>query len=408
MTQDSPDSSDRFGGALRLDLPAPKVVLSYGMGVDSTAILLRWLYEPTSRNFDIADLAIVTAQTGDEWPQTGAIVAQYVLPLLREHGVRFIECARRTGSTTDGVLVFQDTDCPEGLNIGGEYKLSDELLLSGTVPQTGGARLCSAKSKGWALDEVIGAITHDQPYRHVVGFESEEVKRAERDATYNTALRTGEYPLLRAHWDWDREMCERYIEQVTGVYPWPKSACTMCPFALTNKAGRKRTIARYAAEPEHGIFALSMEHLAVALNRKQGLIAGDRLYDAIAEAGHADLLRAFHRHLDGTRHALYEVRRVMRGRKDDPTKMANAARSLQILETGSRDALIERLHIEASLRDAQIEEDFPITRAWLQERALTFPSREHFLVVAPVGAVEKENPHFATWWQETEAYWAAA
>ena len=31
----------------------PTVVMSYGMGVDSTAILLRWLTDPSSRDFDL-------------------------------------------------------------------------------------------------------------------------------------------------------------------------------------------------------------------------------------------------------------------------------------------------------------------------------------------------------------------
>ena len=34
------------------------VVMSYGMGVDSTAILLRWLADPSSRDFDLQDLVV--------------------------------------------------------------------------------------------------------------------------------------------------------------------------------------------------------------------------------------------------------------------------------------------------------------------------------------------------------------
>ncbi len=37
------------------------VVLSYGMGADSTAILLRWIEEPGCRDFDLSDLVVVTA-----------------------------------------------------------------------------------------------------------------------------------------------------------------------------------------------------------------------------------------------------------------------------------------------------------------------------------------------------------
>ena len=55
-----------------------KVVLSYGLGVDSTSILLRWLEEPETRNFDLADLIVLTAQTGDEYAETGRDVEAHI------------------------------------------------------------------------------------------------------------------------------------------------------------------------------------------------------------------------------------------------------------------------------------------------------------------------------------------
>lgn len=50
----------------RTDTPRPpKVVMSYGMGLDS-ALLLRWLEDPSSRDFELDDLAVVTA-VSDWW-----------------------------------------------------------------------------------------------------------------------------------------------------------------------------------------------------------------------------------------------------------------------------------------------------------------------------------------------------
>ena len=72
----------------------PMVVMSYGMGVDSTAILLRWLTDPSSRDFDLEDLVVLTAHTGDEFDQTLRDVEEIVLPRMRAHGVRFIEVGR--------------------------------------------------------------------------------------------------------------------------------------------------------------------------------------------------------------------------------------------------------------------------------------------------------------------------
>lgn len=43
---------------------APTVVASFGLGLDSTSMLTRWLTDPTSRDFDLSELAVVTAMTG--------------------------------------------------------------------------------------------------------------------------------------------------------------------------------------------------------------------------------------------------------------------------------------------------------------------------------------------------------
>ena len=50
-------------------------VLNYGMGVDSTAILLRWLnMADQERGFPLKNLIVLTAQTGDEFESTKDLV----------------------------------------------------------------------------------------------------------------------------------------------------------------------------------------------------------------------------------------------------------------------------------------------------------------------------------------------
>lgn len=91
------------------------VVMSYGMGVDSTAILLRWLTDPTSRDFDLRDLVVITAHTGDEFDQTLRDVEEIVLPQLRRHGIRFVQVGRTQRKTTvsgEGVAVLDDSTVP--------------------------------------------------------------------------------------------------------------------------------------------------------------------------------------------------------------------------------------------------------------------------------------------------------
>ncbi|MFD8497863.1 hypothetical protein [Amycolatopsis sp. NPDC059657] len=80
--------------------------------------------------------------------------------------------------------------------------------------------------KAWPLDTVIAELTRGQPYRHVMGYELGESRRADRDARYNTALRTGEYPLRE--WGWDRARTQRFLQDTFGVQAWVKSACVYC------------------------------------------------------------------------------------------------------------------------------------------------------------------------------------
>lgn len=374
----------------------PTVVLSYGLGVDSTAILLRWLTEPESRDFDLSQLVVVTAMTGDEWKQTGVDVEAHILPRLREHGVRFVQAARERRHVTtagDGVTILDDSTAPTRLHLEGVYRLSDEMREAGTIPQTGGARLCSVHAKGDVLDPIIERITEGKPYRHVIGFEANEPKRAAKDTGYNTDTRTGVYPLIE--WGWDRDACEAYIAQVTGI-AWEKSACVYCPFALANKAGRARVLARYADDPGAGVETLMLEHVALALNPAQGLIGGTRAVDVVRDAGHTEVLAAFQERLDAAEHAVYEVRRILRPSKKDPTKQANASRSVRRLATGTRAAMLDLL--DATAGTDFVTGDDGIARAYLRTRGAVYPTGEHFMVVAPAVVHDKESEHFDRWW----------
>ena len=141
---------------------------------------------------------MLTAHTGDEFDQTLRDVEEVVLPELRRHGVRFIQVGRTQRKTTasgEGVAVLDDSTAPQRLYVDG-YKLSDEMLSAGTLPQIGGARMCSVHSKGNCLDPVIASVTAGRRYRHVLGFEAGERARAEKDALFNTDRRTGWYPLV--------------------------------------------------------------------------------------------------------------------------------------------------------------------------------------------------------------------
>ncbi|WP_280763528.1 hypothetical protein [Prescottella agglutinans] len=245
-----------------------------------------------------------------------------MLPRLAEAGVRYIQVARARRHVTkagDGVVILDDSRTPSRLYIEGEYSLYQEMTEAGTVPQSGGARLCSVHAKGDVLDPVIARITRGQPYRHVMGFEAGEQRRADKDAMFNTELRTGEYPLIE--WGWTRDDVIAYTRSVTGTSVG-RSSCTFCPFTFANKSGRAEVFARYAADPAVGAKTLLMEHLALALNPAQGLVGGRRLVDMLREQQLDGVLVAFEKVLDEQEHAIYEVRRILRPRKTDPTSSA--------------------------------------------------------------------------------------
>ena len=394
------------------------VVLSYGLGVDSTALLLRWLEEPASRDFDLNDLLVVTSMTGDEWPRTGVLVEEHILPRLREAGLRFAQVARAGAKQAEGIVVLEDTDEPQRLHLAGAYKLSDELVAAGTIPQVGGNRRCSMKFKGWVIDtylerhapeatrhafgyeagEVSRATrcaTHmpgQRPGRLVLGFEKGEATRARRAGDFDTLHRVAEFPLIE--WGWDRDDCQRYIERITGVSDWPKSACVYCPFALTSREGRWRTLRRYDTRPESALETLMLERGSICLNPRGGLIAGERFTDLIA-MHRPEIAATFEKRLDRTPHSVYEVRRLWRPRADNPLKVANANRDLRVLANGSR------AECEALVRQrGAVDRADGIERFYRLRRGETLPTREHFVVAGPAGATPKALRNFGAWWNE--------
>jgi hypothetical protein len=200
VTQLRPQTSAQHPASYRASPPA--VALSYGLGADSTAVLLRWLHEPASAPCDLDELIVVTAMTGDEWAITGRLVEAHVLPRLAARRVRYAQVARAGPRQADGIAVLDDSRAPGRLRLAGAWKLSDELLAAGTIPQLAGSRKCSAKAKGHVIDAFLSQVTGGRPYLHAMGYEAGETARARRDATYDTPARTGIYPLIT--WDWDR------------------------------------------------------------------------------------------------------------------------------------------------------------------------------------------------------------
>jgi len=105
--------------------------------VESVAILLRWLLETETRDFPLNELIVITAMVGAEWPDAAENFEQHILPLFRQHGVRFVQVARAEHLEQEGIVIFDDSRHPECLHLAGAFTLTEELETAGTVPQYG-------------------------------------------------------------------------------------------------------------------------------------------------------------------------------------------------------------------------------------------------------------------------------
>lgn len=350
------------------------------MGVDSTALLLRWIEEPECRDFDLEQLVVLTAQTGDEFKDTQRLVETHMLPLLREFRIRYVQVARAGSSQSDGVAVLDDSREPTCAFIDGAYKLSQELQCHGTVPQVAtGQRRCTHKSKGFPLtrwtDQEYGA----RAIRKVIGYNADERSRAERSEGYSTDTRPIEYPLVE--WGWGREQCEAYVLRMTGEV-WRKSLCVMCPFA----AGKPDVLERYRQFPDAAAQALFLEHVSLAINPLAPLYGRRSLRSVIEHDGNATALRLLEERLDAEPWAVYRVRRIVwaKGRAD---------RCTERLQDGTRDEITT----EVIRRGGVFDGNAP--RLYVRRREKTYPTVEEMIVAAPGVVEEKSRGSFAADWE---------
>jgi len=362
-----------------------RIILSYGMGVDSSALLLRWLTRPQCRTFDLRDLTIITSQTGDEFVDTGRLVETHILPLLRQHRVRYVQLARAGLLKESGIQVLSDTDQPDRVYLEGAFKLSQELLLAGTVPQiANGRRWCSLKFKGEPIDAWVKNELKGEPYVHVIGFNANEENRVVRDQVYggNMPGREASYPLL--DWGWGRLACEAYLRHCLGEF-WKKSCCTHCCFTR----GQEHILERYREHPEEAGFALYLEHLCLALNPNMKLYHVRSLYEVLVADKNTAALSNFQTRLAACQWALYRVRRIVWSK-------TAVWRKVETLATGTKEAMLGELRNYGSAEP----NDHGISRLTIKARGKGYPTTEDSLAVGPAGAVDKSRVSFDKRWKE--------
>ena len=169
----------------------PPVVLSFGGGKNSTAVLVRYLREGWSLD------AVVFADTGEESPETMAVV-DHAKALCKRHGVRFAVVKSHLGRLVD-------------------YYRDNKIVPYATV------KSCTVKFK---IRPVRKWMTENgfRPVTVLVGIAYDEIHRV-RDSDVKWA--NNDFPLV--DWKWGRQECRDEIEKHWDGPPVPKSGCMGCP-----------------------------------------------------------------------------------------------------------------------------------------------------------------------------------
>lgn len=205
--------------AAGIEHPEAPLFVSYGLGVDSTAMLVGL------HSFGVIPDAITFADTGSEKPETYAY-----LPVMNEW-------LRAHGMPEITVVKYGTAQAKNGK---GSYStLEEQLLLLGTLPGIvfgfGGGTYGKSCSQKW---KVGPQERHDRehPVAKQAWFEGLKVNRAigydcgaadsKRSKIPEDDKYTYTYPLRV--WGWDRAACKAAIAEAGLPVP-PKSACWFCP-----------------------------------------------------------------------------------------------------------------------------------------------------------------------------------
>lgn len=176
-----------------------KIVVSYGGGTNSTAILVNMV------KHQIIPSDIVFADTGGERPETYEHI-EYMNKWLASKNfplIRTVKYATKHGE---------------------ELTLEQECLNNNTIPPIAfGWKTCSQKYKIRPVEKYLNAAYPGERLQIWVGFDSGEVRRVKANTN---ELYENYYPLIE--WGWDRSKCIEKIAEM-GLKQPHKSSCFFCP-----------------------------------------------------------------------------------------------------------------------------------------------------------------------------------
>lgn len=188
------------------------LVVSFGGGVDSTAMLLGFAER------GIVPDAIVFADTGSEKPETYTFLRERLPALLEGLGFPALTIVRYR---------------PERPRNGAYTTLEEQCLVNRTLPSRAfGMGKCSQKWKGepidaWVAERFAEHIAAGGVVDRAIGYDASEHRRCGGYRPLNAPHWRWVYPLR--DWGWTRATCEMVLREWGLDGDVVKSACFFCP-----------------------------------------------------------------------------------------------------------------------------------------------------------------------------------
>ncbi|MBB3694981.1 hypothetical protein [Sphingomonas sp. BK580] len=210
-----------------MDMPPPPVVLAYGIGVDSTALLVELVARGQKPDL------VLSADTGVEKPGTYAYL-DVIRPWMDAHGIRH---------ELVSYIPKRFKHWPP------YYGLLEMCLTNATLPSKSlGGSSCSLKYKKAPQDAFLAswqpakdAWARGQRVIRLIGYDAgpRDTLRANHALSIEDPLYDCRSPLRE--WGWDRDACvARIIAE--GLPVPPKSACWLC---IANRPEEIRELPRW-------------------------------------------------------------------------------------------------------------------------------------------------------------------
>lgn len=210
-----------------MGMPPPPVVLAYGIGVDSTALLVELVARGQKPDL------VLSADTGVEKPATYAYL-DVIRPWMDAHGIRH-ELVSYTPKRFKHWPPY--------------YGLLEMCLTNATLPSKSlGGSSCSLKYKKAPQDAFLAgwqpakdAWARGQRVIRLIGYDAgpRDTLRANHALSIEDPLYDCRSPLRE--WGWDRDACVARIV-AEGLPVPPKSACWLC---IANRPEEIRELPRW-------------------------------------------------------------------------------------------------------------------------------------------------------------------